>query len=81
MESSILIAIGRKIRAHREKRGLSQEEMAGLAGLDRAYYGGIERGERNVASLNLVKIASALKLEVGNLFPSIASLRKGSDGR
>ncbi len=81
MNNSTLIAIGRKIRAHREKRGLSQEEMADLAGLDRAYYGGIERGERNVASVNLVKIASALKLEVGDLFPSIASLRKGSDGR
>ena len=81
MKQNTLIAVGRKIRFHRARRGLSQEEAADLAGLDRAYYGGIERGERNVATINLIKIASTLKLEVGDLFPSIAILRRASDGR
>jgi DNA-binding XRE family transcriptional regulator len=65
------------------KKGLSQEEFAGLAGIDRAYYGGIERGERNVAALNLIKLAEALDVEVGKLFPALAALRRakgGSDG-
>lgn len=55
---------------------MSQEEFAALADLDRAYYGGIERGERNVAVLNLIKIAVALGVEVGRLFPTLAVLRR-----
>jgi transcriptional regulator with XRE-family HTH domain len=79
-----LVLIGRQIRRLREEKGFSQEEFAGLAGIDRAYYGGIERGERNVAALNLVKIAHALQKDVGALFPHVNSLNrsKGSrDGR
>jgi transcriptional regulator with XRE-family HTH domain len=36
--------------------------------------GGVERGERNISALNLIKIAKALNVEVGELFPSIRSL-------
>jgi transcriptional regulator with XRE-family HTH domain len=71
-----LALLGQQIRRLREEKDLSQEEFAGLAGIDRAYYGGIERGERNVAALNLIRIAAALKVEVGELFPSIAILRQ-----
>jgi len=44
-------------------------------GLDRSYYGGIERGERNLSSLNLIRIASTLQREVGDLFPTISYLK------
>jgi len=70
-----LVLLGQQIRRLREEKNLSQEEFATLANIDRAYYGGIERGERNVATLNLIKIADALKVEVGELFP-IARLRQ-----
>src|SRR6266568_3634176 len=77
-----LALLGQHIRRLREEKGLSQEEFAGLANMDRAYYGGIERGERNVAALNLIKIAVALSVEIGELFPRLASLRRGGkDGR
>jgi transcriptional regulator with XRE-family HTH domain len=69
-----LVEIGKKIRAIRESQGLSQEELAELVDIDRTYIGGIERGERNVASLNIIRIAIALNTEVGNLFPSLDSL-------
>ena len=36
--------------------------------------GGIERGERNIAALNLIRIAKALKVEVGELFPLLKNL-------
>jgi len=39
------------------------------AGLDRAYYGRVERGEANVAALNLSKIAETLGVDVGDFFP------------
>lgn len=42
-------------------KGFSQESFAYEVGLDRTYMGGIERGERNIAALNLIRIAKALK--------------------
>lgn len=48
--------------------------FAAEIGLARAYYGGVERGERNIAVENLVRIAAGLGVEVGDLFPPIAEL-------
>lgn len=69
-----LIKIGQRIRQLRQDRGFSQEDFAAEVGLDRSYMGGIERGERNIAVLNLVRIAKTLGIEVGDLFPAIKSL-------
>lgn len=71
-----LLLMGRRLRALREERGLSQENFALEVGLARSYYGGIERGQRNLAALNLIKIAAALGVEVGDLFPSTRELRR-----
>lgn len=76
MKDKRLVALGKQIRQLREAGNTSQEEFAAQAGLDRAYYGGIERGERNVAALNLVRIALALGVEVGDLFPKLSALRR-----
>jgi transcriptional regulator with XRE-family HTH domain len=59
---------GKAVRQGRAKTGLSQEAFADLCGLDRTYLGGIERGERNVALINLEKIAKALHLSLSELF-------------
>ena len=64
-----LVALGEQIRKIRQAKGVSQEDFAALAGLSRAYYGSVERGERNVAALNLMRIAATLQVEVGQLFP------------
>ena len=66
----VLVALGKQIRSVRKSRGISQEDFAADAGLGRSYYGGVERGERNISALNLMRIAAALKVEDGNLFPS-----------
>ena len=68
-EKEVLVAFGRRIRSAREARGWSQEDLAYEAGLDRTYIGGIERGERNIALLNLNKLAQALDESFGNFFP------------
>ena len=50
------------------------------AGLGRSYYGGIEQGERNVAALNLMRIAVALEVETGQLFPATETMGTLLDG-
>lgn len=62
-----LVALGEAIRAVRVQSGISQELLALSAGLDRSYMGGIERGEHNVAVINLVKIAAALDVKPSEL--------------
>ncbi|MFO2999365.1 helix-turn-helix transcriptional regulator [Legionella pneumophila serogroup 1] len=69
-----LIMLGNQIRDLRKAKGFSQENFAAEVGLDRTYMGSVERGERNIAALNLIRIAKSLKIEVGELFPAIKNL-------
>lgn len=55
-----LAALGAVIRLERKGRGLSQEALADAAEIDRSHMGKIERGERNLTMLNLLRIARAL---------------------
>ena len=72
---SNLVKLGTQIRELRRAAGYSQESFALSIGMARSYYGGVERGERNIAALNLIRIADALDVEVGQLFPSIRELQ------
>ena len=56
------------IRRIRESKKITQEQLALTAGLNRAYIGYIERGERNPSTGTLAKIAQALKVSVKDLF-------------
>ncbi len=62
-----LIALGRAIKQLRLELGLSQEALAFEAGIDRSYIGGIERGEHNLALINLIKIAQTLGITLSEL--------------
>ncbi len=62
---------GRTVRTLREARGYSQEELAERASLHRNYVGSLERGERNVAIENIVKLARALSVRPGDLFEDV----------
>lgn len=62
-------AVGQTIRTLRIEQGLSQEELAHNADLDRSYVGGVERGERNLALDNIYRIAYALSVAPGELLP------------
>jgi transcriptional regulator with XRE-family HTH domain len=70
-DKEILESLGCNIRMLRHLQGFSQESFAHHVGLDRSYMGCIERGERNIATLNLVKIARGLNVPVGKLFKGI----------
>ncbi|HEY9091885.1 helix-turn-helix transcriptional regulator [Parasphingorhabdus sp.] len=59
-KDDLLVRLGAEVRAKRTVIGLSQEAFADAAGIERSHMGKIERGERNVSFLNIVRIANAL---------------------
>ena len=63
----LLVALGKVIKEQRQAKGISQEALALLIGIDRSYMGGIERGEHNVALINLQKISDSLELKLWEL--------------
>ncbi len=66
-KSAANVALGAALRAMRSERGLPQEAFAARAGMDRSYYGAIERGEFNVSLDTIVKIADALGVSPATL--------------
>lgn len=70
-QSSITDRFGERIRSLRKERGLSQEALAELSGLDRTYVSGIERGIRNVALRNIEALAKALRVSLADLFDGL----------
>ena len=60
MKDPSLIAFGEKVRQIRKEKGLSQEALADLAGIDRSYMGHIERGDQNITLTKIYQIADAL---------------------
>jgi transcriptional regulator with XRE-family HTH domain len=67
--SDIVKDVGFRIRELREERGLTQEKLAALADLHRAYVGQVERGEKSVGLRNLQRIARALGVRIQDLLP------------
>lgn len=66
-ERKKLSSLGEKLMRLRTERGLSQEEFAEKAGLDRTYISGLERGKRNPSFLALERLAKALEIPAGEL--------------
>jgi transcriptional regulator with XRE-family HTH domain len=68
---NIRVRFGKALRQRRNKLGVSQEAFADMCELDRSYIGGIERGERNVALVNIEKIARTLRVSIAELFRGV----------
>lgn len=66
-QAPLLVAVGEALRARRKELGVSQEQLALIAGVDRAYVGGVERGEHNLTLMTLGQISKALKLTPSQL--------------
>lgn len=63
--------LGVKIRALRQKTGLSQEKFALKIGMDRTYFSSVEAGKRNISLVNLEKIATGLGISLSELFEGV----------
>lgn len=64
----IIILVGKRVKDLRKKLGISQEELADIAELDRTYITSVERGRRNVSIVNIEKLATALKVTLKEFF-------------
>ena len=73
MADRVLVRLGRRVRNLRHALDWSQEDLAAKSGLHRTYIGSIERGERNVALLNLVVLAKSLRVSLPDLLKGVAS--------
>lgn len=63
--------IGEVIRTYRVRKGLSQEVLSGLAGLDRTHYSKIERGLRSPTIDTFFRIAQALDIPPHQLMEAL----------
>ena len=64
----VIESFGKRVKRLRLEHGCSQEAFAQEAGIDRSYYGRIERGEANPTLRNIAAIADLLGITISELF-------------
>ena len=64
----IKILVGKRVKELRNKVGISQEELADNAHLDRTYITSVERGKRNISIVNIEKLTKALQVSLAEFF-------------
>lgn len=67
----ITVDLGKRIRELRLGFGLSQEKFALKIGMDRTYFASVEAGKRNIAIVNIKKIADGLDITLSELFEGL----------
>lgn len=67
----ITVDLGKRIRELRQQTGLSQEKFALKIGMDRTYFASVEAGKRNIAIVNIKKVADGLGITLSELFEGI----------
>jgi len=69
--TDIRVRFGFVIRTLREARELTQEELAERSQIHRTYLSDIERGSRNVALINIERLAKSLSISLAELFKQV----------
>lgn len=64
----IKVTLGKRIKFLRNQMGISQEELADKAEIDRTYITSVECGKRNISIVNIEKISKALGVSLSKLF-------------
>lgn len=71
------MVFGQRLRERRNSLGWSLERLAEHAGLHWTYVGSVERGERNVSLINIVKLANAVRVDPGELMSGLCLKPEG----
>jgi len=72
-------AFGDAVRTARLARGIAQEELAALAGIERSHMGKMERGEHLPTLALILKVAKALKMGAAELMATTEANLHGAD--
>ena len=72
-----LKSFGQLIHERRKALGISQEELAFRADLDRTYVSGLERGVRNPSLTAIVKVATGLGITTDKLLKGLETEKRG----
>lgn len=75
MKESLLSDVSQTLRILRKEKNLTQDELSYLAGLDRTYISGIERGIRNLTINSLEEIIKALNLSPDEFLDALIKYR------
>lgn len=67
LRMSTLTKIGKRIASCRKQQGMTQEDLAGVAEMDRSYLSEIETGRKNISVLALIKILNALGVSASEI--------------
>lgn len=67
MQADPRTLFGKRLAAIRHEKGWSQEKLALESGLARSYLGGVERGQRNIALVNICRLAETLGIPASEL--------------
>ena len=70
-----LLKLGLRIKASRKALGRSQKDFSKKCGLDRSYFGGVERGERNLTFFSLCQICDGLNCDIAAVTKGIPHAR------
>lgn len=68
MQGDPRVLFGQRLVEIRKQKGWSQEKLSLESGVARSYLGGVERGQRNIALINICRLAEALQVPIGTLF-------------
>ena len=67
-EDKVKYDFGNALREIRKSQGYSQEDLSEKTGLHRTYISDVERGDRNIALINIVKVCNALSIKPSAFF-------------
>lgn len=70
-EDKVKKQFGNALRKVRQEKKLSQEALAEISSLHRTYISEVERGDRNISLINIVKLCNSLNVETSDLFKII----------
>jgi transcriptional regulator with XRE-family HTH domain len=70
-EADLPKVFGQVVRQLRQEQGISQERLAALAGIDRAYMGALERGTRNPSLTTIARVARGLSITITDVLAAV----------
>jgi len=73
-----LLKLGFRIKASRKFLGRNQKDFSKYCGLDRSYFGGIERGQRDLTFFSLCRICAGLNCDIATITEGIPHPKTGS---